>query len=327
MVRLRLRVAAESGGWISPPHSAEGSGEITSHTLPTLKGPSEALTEEGEHAIVHGAMVSQLASVVPRRFGDTGGAWHLLFWSAMHGTSLSHLLRCASGAGPCLLLVRDSERRVYGAYCTELREPRSGGQGDSLFYGDGETRLLALSAGGAGAAHTFEWSGRNRHFICGVGGAAGPNPTVDQLVIGAGGACGLMLDRALCRATSGGCDTFDSPPLPLVADGRAAPPPRRSPRNSPRTSATEDEPGVSPELPPPPHAPVEALVETVELWGLDEHACRTMRGACALHVPIRNSMSQASERGLASPSPRCAAGYSVSVCLTPGTASMHAAPR
>ena len=50
--------------------------------------------------------------------------------SAMHGTSLSHLLRCAAGAGPCLLLVRDAERRVYGAYCTELREPRSGGQGD-----------------------------------------------------------------------------------------------------------------------------------------------------------------------------------------------------
>ena len=150
----------------------------------------------------------------------------------MHGTSLSHLLRCAADAGPCLLLVRDSEQRVYGAYCTELREPRSGGQGDSLFYGDGETRLIALSgrsggpggaggagsasgaggAGGAGAAaayvaHAFEWSGRNRHFICGVGGASGPNPTVEQLVIGAGGACGLMLDRALCRATSGSCHT------------------------------------------------------------------------------------------------------------------------
>ena len=168
-------------------------------------------------------MLAQLASVVPRRFGDTGGAWHLLFWSAMHGTSLSHLLRCAADAGPCLLLVRDTEQRVYGAYCTELREPRSGGQGDSLFYGDGETRLIALShlsgsagglggaggasgasgagggggaggagrAGGAGSAgaaaayvaHAFEWSGRNRHFICGVGGATGPNPTVEQLVI------------------------------------------------------------------------------------------------------------------------------------------------
>ena len=37
-------------------------------------------------------------------------------------------------------------------------------------------------------------------------------------------------------------------------------------------------------------SPVEALDDTVELWGLDEHACRTMRGACAEHVPIRNSM-------------------------------------
>ena len=82
LVRLQLRVGAESesGGWISP--QAPRQGVLTSHTLPTLKGPSEALTEEGEHAIVHGgAMIAQLASVVPRRFGDTGGAWHLLFWS------------------------------------------------------------------------------------------------------------------------------------------------------------------------------------------------------------------------------------------------------
>ena len=47
LVRLQLRVGVESGGWISPPHSTEGSGGaprqgvITSHTLPTLKGPSE----------------------------------------------------------------------------------------------------------------------------------------------------------------------------------------------------------------------------------------------------------------------------------------------
>ena len=82
LVRLQLRVGAESesGGWMSP--EAPRQGVLTSHTLPTLKGPSEALTEEGEHAIVHGgAMIAQLASVVPRRFGDTGGAWHLLFWS------------------------------------------------------------------------------------------------------------------------------------------------------------------------------------------------------------------------------------------------------
>ena len=94
----------------------------------------------------------------------------------------------APGAGPCLLLLRDSERRVYGAYCSELREARAGKRGESLFYGDGETRLIALTRGagdpsdpggtagmagtaGGGAAayvaHAFEWSGRNRHFMCG----------------------------------------------------------------------------------------------------------------------------------------------------------------
>ena len=100
--------------------------------------------------------------------------------------------------------------------------------------------------------------------------------------------------REVCSSAARARPTLSlSLSLTLSLTRRAAPPPRRSPRNSPRTSATDDEPGVSPELPPgtpPPHAPVEALVDTVELWGLDEHACRTMRGACAEHVPIRNSM-------------------------------------
>ena len=63
---------------------------------------------------------------------------------------------------------------------------------------------------------------------------------MEQLVIGAGGACGLMLDRALCRATSGSCDTFDSPPLPLVADGRALPPPSPDPDPDPNPDPDPD---------------------------------------------------------------------------------------
>ena len=34
-------------------------------------------------------MLAQLASVVPPRFGDTGGAWHLLFWSALPPLTLT----------------------------------------------------------------------------------------------------------------------------------------------------------------------------------------------------------------------------------------------
>ena len=49
--------------------------------------------------------------------------------------SLHHLLRCAAGAGPCLLLVRERGRRTFGALCSELRALH-------LFGGLGETDLL-----------------------------------------------------------------------------------------------------------------------------------------------------------------------------------------
>ena len=148
---------------------------------------------------------------------------------------------------------------------------------------------------------------------------------MEQLVIGAGGACGLMLDRALCRATSGCCHTFDSPPLPLVAAGSAPPPPRSSPRRSPRNSGTEEEPELSPGTPPP-RATVEAMIETVELWGLDEHACRTMRDACSEHVPIRSSAVPPPELApIVPPGSHCPVGYSVSACLTPSIRLPHVA--
>jgi hypothetical protein len=99
----------------------------------------------------HESMLEQLAHAVPRRYGDTG-SWYLLHSTASRGTSLSHLLRSAAGAGPCVLLVRDSQRRVFGAYLSELRESHRGSTSvaarsaasDSSFFGTGETFLFSL---------------------------------------------------------------------------------------------------------------------------------------------------------------------------------------
>ena len=63
------------------------------------------------------------SNAVPRRFGDSGDAWHLLFASALHGRSLAHLLHLAASAGPVLLLIRDRAGHLFGAFLSELREP------------------------------------------------------------------------------------------------------------------------------------------------------------------------------------------------------------
>ena len=156
----------------------------TDRPLPRLMGAEAALQEPDAHAILTGAaLLVQLAGLLPPRFGDTGGAWHLIFWSALDGISLAQLLRksaavraaapvslslvargsplttlatrhsplttrhsplsplathlsrqaryekvplslalCSSLSqiGPCLLLLRDSKRNVFGAFLSEV---------------------------------------------------------------------------------------------------------------------------------------------------------------------------------------------------------------
>ena len=93
-------------------------------------------------------LLEQLSNAVPRRFGDTGGQWFLLHASQRDGTSLARLLRAASGAGPCVLLLRDTQGRVFGAFCSELREATARASSESApshsVYGTGETFLFAL---------------------------------------------------------------------------------------------------------------------------------------------------------------------------------------
>ena len=238
--------------------------------LPALLGPKQALEDFGSNVLLRDDnVVAQIAAVVHDRWRP-GEAWHLLFWTALHGTSLHHMLRCSAGVGPCLLLLRDRTGLVFGAICSELREPEARRHSDqpaeSYFYGSGQCCLFALSgkadsSAGVGTLHAFPWSGRGKQFIsC---------PDGDRFVIGAGGRhasdVGLLLDSALSRGSSGPCETFDNPPLPLAAEcapGTALP-----------RILCEDA--------------VDFEVMAVEVWALDEQACLEQLPRCKRHVPIR----------------------------------------
>ena len=229
-------------------------------TLPCLMGPAAALSEP--HAILTGGQqLEELASLVPQRYGDTGGAWNLIFWTALDGVSLSQLLRKSAGCGPCLVLIRDTHRNIFGAYVSELRDMSATAQpmhaDGSHFYGSGETFLFALSRPADHLeAHAFRWSGRNRQLVCQDG---------DSLIIGAGGAAGLLIDKNLYYGCTGRCHTFENPPLTAVADGRELPG---------RAAATA---GCNSD---------EFECEAVEVWSVDEHACRGMPH-CRKYVQVR----------------------------------------
>ena len=120
--------------------------------LPELRGPPELSAED---RVLHGVLlVEQVSNAVPRRYGDVGGSWHLLFSTAVQGRSLAHLLHLAAPAGPVVLMVRDGHGRVFGAYCSELREPAAQqgavasteAAGGARFYGTGESFLFAIGA-------------------------------------------------------------------------------------------------------------------------------------------------------------------------------------
>ena len=113
---------------------------IRSMRVPELRGPRDYPPEE---RVLRGLLLlEQVSNAVPRRYGDVGGAWYMVFSTALQGRSLAHMLRCSAPAGPCLILIKDSEGRIFGAYCSELREAPS--QGQAHFFGTGETFLLAV---------------------------------------------------------------------------------------------------------------------------------------------------------------------------------------
>lgn len=260
-----------------------------------------------------GDLLSQLASAVPRRFGDAGGEWYLLHSTSRDGTSLAHMLRSAAGAGPCVLLVRDTTGRLFGAFLSELREPAS--TGGNSFYGCGETFLFAFgtialpppplergftpAADGASPAAAspappaaaeklalfpFRWTKRNDHFICctaeadaSSAGCYGGGHTLELIVGAGGGGGGLVMHADLERGSSAACDTFGNNPLPLVASGAAggaANGAAECTRGAGGLGGGKDD---------------EMLqwfeCETVELWGVDETACRNMR-CCRDHVAM-----------------------------------------
>jgi len=304
--------------------------------------PAEEEVKQGVLCAQHGALgvdapaglLEQLSNAVPRRYGDTG-SWHLLHSTSSQGTSLSHLLRSAAGAGPCVLLIRDTCHRVFGAFVTELRESHRGSTSaasrtaasDTAFYGTGESFLFALgsltlpappdaslrrthsqsisfssslepppvapsptgSARDQLALLAFRWTKRNDYFATctevdrSLAGSSAHVMAGLQLAIGAGGGGGgLVLGEDLGSGSTGFCETFGNPPLTNVAAIGAS---SQQPRSGGGTGAgtpTKQSSGSGVD-----EAESQPFVcEAVELWGVDEHACRKLPW-CKDHIALR----------------------------------------
>ncbi|NXI35080.1 NCOA7 protein, partial [Galbula dea] len=151
-------------------------------TLPVLKHHSSLL--ENMH-------IEQLARRLPARV--QGYPWRLAYSTLEHGTSLKTLYRkSASLDSPVLLVIKDMDNQIFGAYATHPF------RFSDHYYGTGETFLYTFSPN----FKVFKWSGENTYFI---------NGDTSSLELGGGGGrFGLWLDADLYHGRSNSCSTFNN---------------------------------------------------------------------------------------------------------------------
>lgn len=175
---------SQSQSWYD---STEDNFKDLSLDLPELRGKSDIL--ELHH-------IRELSNYLPPR--AEGYAWTLAFTTTHMGFSLRSLYRSLSKyEGPVLLMIKDTEQVVFGAFCSCNLQP------SESFYGTGETYLFTFKS--LQDFIRFPWTGDNQYFIKGDS---------DSLVIGAGeGNFGLWLDEDLYHGTTHYCKTFNNAPL------------------------------------------------------------------------------------------------------------------
>uniref|UniRef100_A0A8C3RK59 Nuclear receptor coactivator 7 n=1 Tax=Chelydra serpentina TaxID=8475 RepID=A0A8C3RK59_CHESE len=151
-------------------------------SLPVLKHHS---------ALLENMHIEQLARCLPARV--QGYPWRLTYSTLEHGTSLKTLYRkSASLDSPVLLVIKDMDNQIFGAYATHPF------RFSDHYYGTGETFLYTFSPN----FKVFKWSGENTYFI---------NGDVSSLELGGGGGrFGLWLDADLYHGRSNSCSTFNN---------------------------------------------------------------------------------------------------------------------
>ena len=125
--------------------------------------------------------------------------WELLFNTSEHGCSIKSILSRCAGAGPTVILVRDRQGHVFGAFAAESWRQHP----EPHFYGNGDSVLLSTWPKGFNSWRWNRESG-SRSFQCAA---------IDFIAFGSGGHFGLWLDKSLSFGSTGRCETYDNEPL------------------------------------------------------------------------------------------------------------------
>jgi len=194
------------GGADSAPVTGSLPSSIDTEPLPpvVLKVPPVA---ESSRRVMNDDIADGIRPALPSRI-RLCKTWTLVYSLDAHGTSLTTLYsRVQTGlqrsVGGCILLVKDMEDAVFGAYVNEpFRKSES-------YYGNGECFLWKVDAFPTGddfrmgpIVKTFKWTGRNDYMILSDSGF---------LSVGGGdGKYGLWLDANFDKGVSATCPAFNN---------------------------------------------------------------------------------------------------------------------
>ncbi|CAO3612345.1 unnamed protein product [Mucor fragilis] len=132
---------------------------------------------------------------LPRRY-RLAPEMTLLYSLDQHGISLSSLYRLVkANKGPCVLVIKDADDNVFGAFLNEPLRP------GTRYYGTGECFLWKWNPTES-QIKAYKWTGKNEYMIL---------SDIDFIAIGGGeGVFGLWINSELEKGYSQTCPTFDN---------------------------------------------------------------------------------------------------------------------
>ncbi|CAG8732207.1 20751_t:CDS:2 [Dentiscutata erythropus] len=162
-----------------------------------LQTPSELLTpielcgrRDDTDPVLTETIAEQIRLKLPRRL-RLMLSWNLLYSLDQDGTSMTTMYHKVKDKGPLVLVIKDMDEQVFGAFVTEPFKIRPS------YYGTGEWDDSSQST-----VKCYLWTGRNEYMIL---------SEHDCLAIGGGdGKVGLWIDADLQQGHSERCDTFDN---------------------------------------------------------------------------------------------------------------------
>ncbi|CAD8137585.1 unnamed protein product [Paramecium octaurelia] len=176
------------------PYHFEMNGQIQNIEQPkqVICRDSQLTQLESKSEIVTRDKFISISSHLPFLF--KGQKWQCIYSSTQHGSSILTLMRRTENKLPSVILIRDLDSYLFGAYLSDGIKNSYG-----KFYGNGESFLFTFK--NSSDIQVYKWTHINNYItLC----------DTDGLAVGCGDKYGLFVNSDVSNGYSCHCETFDN---------------------------------------------------------------------------------------------------------------------